>query len=145
MNWGHGITLVFLSFVILMVTMVYQSFQQTFDLVADNYYEQEIHYQQTIDQKINAQALDKQPVLKVKKGQILVEFPQDSSQLKPTGELYFFRASNATLDIKTALELDNTGQQTISTEKFETGLYTLKLSWQMDGKDYYKEDQVYIQ
>lgn len=145
MNWGHGITVVFLSFVVLMLTMVYQTFQHTFDLVADNYYEQEIHYQQTINQSINAQELAVQPTLKVEKGQVLILFPNDLAQLTASGELYFFRSSNAALDIKKALQLDSSGQQIISTQEFETGLYTLKLSWQTDGKHYYKEDQVYIQ
>ncbi|MGB1317661.1 MAG: FixH family protein, partial [Flavobacteriales bacterium] len=54
MNWGWGISIFYGSFVVFMLGMVTLAFQQDFDLVADDYYEQEIAYQGRIDQMNNA-------------------------------------------------------------------------------------------
>ncbi|MCB9190933.1 MAG: FixH family protein [Flavobacteriales bacterium] len=54
MGWGTRITLFYGSFVAFMLFMVVMAVQQDFDLVADNYYEQEIAYQDRIDQMNNA-------------------------------------------------------------------------------------------
>ena len=45
MNWGNKITLVFIGFVILVITMVIFSMKQEFHMVEENYYEEEIAYQ----------------------------------------------------------------------------------------------------
>ena len=48
-NWGKGIVLVYACFVVGMLYLVFQSKQQKIDLVVDDYYQQELKFQQQID------------------------------------------------------------------------------------------------
>ena len=48
-SWGIKITMLYMAFVVLIVTMVVASSHQHFDLVSDKYYADEIVYQKTID------------------------------------------------------------------------------------------------
>ena len=45
MNWGNRIILVFVCFIAFILSMVTRAFQQDFDLVAEDYYAQELNYQ----------------------------------------------------------------------------------------------------
>lgn len=49
MNWGKGLTIFITCFILFIGALVYSSFQVKVPLVADDYYEQEINYQQKID------------------------------------------------------------------------------------------------
>ena len=53
-NWGTGIAITLVLFIGLMSFMVFKSTQQRFDLVSENYYEEELNYQEVIDQKRNS-------------------------------------------------------------------------------------------
>ena len=48
MNWGKGITLVIILFIITMLGMVYVASKQTNEMVEANYYDKELKYQNLI-------------------------------------------------------------------------------------------------
>ena len=54
MNWGYKIMFVYLLFVVGMLTLVYKCTQQNTELVADNYYDQEVKYQERYNKLQNA-------------------------------------------------------------------------------------------
>ena len=54
---GHAITIVFISFTVYILSFVYRSFTNEVDLVAEDYYAQEIAYQDRIDHIANAKHL----------------------------------------------------------------------------------------
>ena len=56
-NWGYKIVLVYCVFVAGILYLVVQSSRQQMDLVTDDYYAQEIKYQEKIDQSKRASAL----------------------------------------------------------------------------------------
>ena len=49
-NWGFGIALVIVIFAVGVGVLVYIAASQKVDLVADNYYEQELKHQDRIDE-----------------------------------------------------------------------------------------------
>ena len=53
MNWGKGVTIAFILFVGFIMFMVVGAFRENFDLVSDDYYLEEINYQDKINQKAN--------------------------------------------------------------------------------------------
>ncbi len=59
MNWGVRITILYSSFVLFMSTMVYMCTRQHFDLVAPDYYAQELQYQKVIDGTNNTKNFEK--------------------------------------------------------------------------------------
>ena len=143
MNWGHKIAIVFGLFVVLMVYMVYQSFQVNIDLVAEDYYQQELVYQDKIDKINNTQDLAKGISLSQANGQLTVAFP-DLFGKEMSGNISLFRPSDARYDLSTQLKLDNSNRQQIATKKLAKGYYKVQLDWQAQGKAYYHEESVYI-
>ena len=57
LSWGYKITLVYIAFVAGMGFLVFKASSQKFDLVTKDYYEQELKYQQVIDQAANSSRL----------------------------------------------------------------------------------------
>ena len=57
MNWGKGLTLFIVGFMLAMLGMVYLAFKQTNEMIEDNYYDREVKYQQIIDAKLNLNPL----------------------------------------------------------------------------------------
>ena len=49
LNWGNWIAVAYSVFVLFIIAMVYLAFGEKWDLVAENYYEQEIQYQDKIN------------------------------------------------------------------------------------------------
>ena len=73
-NWGTGLAIALGLFVLSMGYTMYLVFQQRFDLVTTNYYEEELAYQETIDRKEQALKLNESCKLELKDGQLDSEF-----------------------------------------------------------------------
>jgi len=143
LNWGHKIALVFTAFVGLMVFMVYQSFQVNIDLVAEDYYQKELEYQQTIDKLKNTNQLEQPIAFSQENQQLIIAFPNLFEQ-KLEGEIRLFRPSDARFDLNTQLTLDQHQRQAIPTAELAKGYYKVKLDWKDGDKLYYHEESVYI-
>ncbi len=137
-NWGTKITLSFILFCGLMIFMVIKSFQQDFHLVAEDYYAQELQYQERIDQLKNASKLNYKPELSGSRESITIRFDVDGEL---NGEIYFYRPDNSTFD-KT-FELNGT-QTIISKNDLVEGRYIAKITWSHDDEKYYFEKEVFI-
>lgn len=140
MNWGYKIALFFVAFVSFMLFMLYKCIQQDFDLVAPDYYAQELVYQKQIDQQNNVLELSQKPTWELQQDHFVLTFP---NQLKE-GQIRFFRPSDDQLDFTEALDLDAQQQQQISLNKFQKGIYKVQLSWSDQSKDYYIEKPILI-
>jgi nitrogen fixation protein FixH len=137
MNWGNRIVLTLVLFVGLIVTLVVISMNQDIGLVADDYYVQELAYQDQIDRIQNVKDLKVQPKVVSDKQTNTVVLTIKDKELE--GEVHFFRPSDATLDRKFKLQLDVNGQQQFNTSDFEKGLWKVKINWKEAGEQYYSE------
>lgn len=140
MSWKYKITIFFCSFLVFMITMVYQCFQLDFDLVAEDYYAQELVFQKRIDQQKNALALSEKPTLEIVGNEFVVQFPNAIEQ----GSIRFFRPSDENLDVEEVLHLDANGAFNLPLSKLTKGNYQVQLSWNDAGKDFYIERKVFI-
>lgn len=141
MNWGHKITLAFVAFVAFIMYMVVVAFQQDIDLVSDDYYAQEISYQDKMQQKANYNALTDVPTVKVLGDKVEWNFPGTSAV---EGTVYFYHPSKENLDKKVAIDLTDR-KQNLSTSELASGLYRVNLSWKADGKEYFHQESIYVQ
>jgi|GEM_PF-96885 len=139
LNWGHKLALAYIGFVAFMVGLVVLAFQQKFDLVADDYYAQEIAYQGRIDQMDKARQKAYVVSFSQEGEQMAVAFPTVASQVK----LHFFRPSDEKLDLKeTSARVDSTFTFPLNT--LTAGKYIAKVEWQADGETYYQEETVIV-
>lgn len=148
MNWGTRIIFVLAVFIAGMGYMVYICMKQTdIQLVAKDYYEQEIAYQGTIDKENNYRALTKKPSLvdNIEQNKLMVDFSVLENYKGISGKIFFFRPSQSKLDFNTAVAPGADGVQWIEKDNIATGKWLVKLDWSDGDKEYFNEQTVYIQ
>ena len=69
--------LLYAVFVAGIVFLVVKASSQKFDLVTKDYYEQELQYQNVIDQSENAAKLSEPVIVKQKESALMVSFPRE--------------------------------------------------------------------
>lgn len=139
-NWGTGITLVYIGFVVFMLGMVYLCTRQNVDLVTADYYAEELKFQQVIDGKNNEHLLDKATAVVMGTNEVTVTLPMD--KIDEGGTVLFYKPDNSTYDFTVALN-GNT-EITVPRERLMTGMYKVKATWQHEGKPYFNEQALYV-
>lgn len=143
MNWGKKIAIGYLSFVALMLFMVYMCIQQKdIFLVTDDYYQKELAYEEVIIKKQNTAKLSSEVEISNAENGIQLDFPVESKGSK--GTVTFYRPSNTNLDQNMPLVLGNGTSQLIPTNGMQKGLYVLKIDWNNNGTGYYLEQKITI-
>jgi hypothetical protein len=146
MNWGKKIAIVYLSFVGFMGFLVWKCLQQDdIHLVSQDYYQKEIAYQKDIDQMNNTNQLSTQLKFEYMSENQIVKliFPKES--IGSNGKINFYRPANARKDFAVKLEITNVESQSIPVVNLDRGLWVVKVSWNKDGKGYYKEEKMTLQ
>ena len=139
MNFGNKLLLVFAVFAGLMSYMVYRCFSVPVDLVSDQYYKDEIAYQDVIDGTKNANALfGKTSVIENPSG-IVIELPAEMKNHPVKGTVLFYCPSNMENDRHIELATDTDGKQAIDIKKFHKGNYTVKIDWKDGSTHFYTE------
>ena len=140
MHWGHGLAILFTCFVLFMVSLVVICVRQdNIHLVTQNYYEEEIKYQQQIDKMANARDLD-YDALRYKPTNKTVDL-----SLPPgaEGTLHLFRPSDARLDQKFTVKMQKDALS-IDLAHLQPGYWKMKLTWRQGDTEYYLEQQITI-
>jgi hypothetical protein len=144
MSWGIKIAALYIAFAGMIVFLVFRTSRENIDLVTDDYYQQELQYQDRIDQNTAANKLGAQPVVRISDGQVEIIFPDSVVKQGISGQAVFYRPSDASKDLVIELNTDSEGVQAVDLARFITGSYQLKLNWVSDGQPYYFETQLYI-
>lgn len=143
-SWGTKILILIGSFIALMGTLVTMAFQQDIELVSEDYYAQELVYQDRINQMNNANALDEKITHKIAPVGIQFQFPSIFKNKDVNGEIFFFCPSDEQKDYSAPIILNNDAQQFISADNFSKGRYDLKIKWTADDKTYFSEEVIVI-
>ena len=144
-NWGTGITIAMVLFMIFILQFLYRSFdsKNNHELVSEDYYNDELYYQQEIDKLNNANQLKQNIILKrVDKG-FLITFPLSMKSDSITGTIYFQRPSNKSLDFQKSIAL-NSSEWLITHSNLVSGKWKVKIDWKYNKEEYlFKEDLFY--
>lgn len=141
MSWSTKITILYLSFVALILTLVFKSFGNKTELEYKDYYSREIHFQNQIDASENVTKLNKPIELVVETDKVNLSLPQELADKELDGTIYFLRPSDASSDYSLTLNTNKQGLQTIH-HPFKKGLYKVQLTFNANNTSYYKEWQV---
>lgn len=142
-NWGTGIAIFYVSFVVAMLSFVFWATGHKPDMVTDDYYAEEQVYQSTIDNRARAEDLVGDITINSKNEQIDIELPSDMNGTSVKGELYLFRQDDKRKDTKFQFE-GNRLDFSFKSERITIGKWKIKLYWAAEGKDYYFEDNIWI-
>ncbi|HEV7331277.1 MAG TPA: FixH family protein [Flavisolibacter sp.] len=142
-SWGYKIFIGYSLFVIGILFLVYKASNQNYDLVTENYYEAELKYQEVIDQKNRVANLSTPPNIQHSVNSVSVQLPQEFTGKSVQGEVYLYRASDASKDIRQNFSTSD-GFYKLQMPKELSGMYEVKLSWQSGGKTFYHESRLFF-
>jgi len=145
-NWGTGIIIAFISFIAFILFFIIKmntNDKYDHDLVTEDYYAEELKYQNDIDKEQNAKLLSQNLSWKKTNEGIIVKFPENFDAKKITGNVFLYRPSNKQLDFEISISLSN-HNLLIPDKRLLGGRWNIKVDWQYSGKSYlYKKEILY--
>lgn len=143
MSWGYKIVIVYGTFVAGILFLVYKSSREQTDLVTTNYYEQELKYQDKIEEMKRTASL-KQPVsVTIMADSLQVDFENNFTGKPVKGQLHLYFPADEKKDLHRDFN-DTTNRFLFALPPANRGLHTIKLSWECGGLNYYLEKKVFI-
>jgi len=142
MNWGKSIALAFVLFAVFIGVLVVVCIRQDIPLVAEDYYQQELMFQEQIDRMRNTSALPEKPIIEIIGTEVEIRFVRLSDISEARLEL--FRPSSKSMDRTFVLTPAEGGRIRMNVSNMASGMYRAKMRWSMDGKPYYLEQVIYL-
>ena len=145
-NWGTGIVIAFIgfiSFIMYFVINMNTDKKLDHDLVTEDYYKQELKYQNDIDKEKNAKTLSANLKWQKTENGMLISFPENLEPSNISGKVFLYRPSNKQLDFETTISLSN-HNLLIPDKRLLDGRWNIKIDWSYKGNNYlYKEEILY--
>lgn len=145
-NWGTGIVLAFIGFIsFILYFIITMNVDKRFEheLVTEDYYAEELAYQNEIDKLNNANTLEENVTYVKSSEGLTIQFPDTLDFKNITGKVFLYRPSNKQLDFETAISLSNSNLL-IPDKRLVDGRWNIKIDWQYKGNSYlFKEAITY--
>ena len=143
-NWGTGIFIVIVLFIGACAAFIYYALHQEWNMVEEDYYPKELRYEEKLVRMRNANALTMQLKVKVDLANLVVQFPTDFRGKDLTGKIDLYRPSDEKLDLILPVSVDSALIQFIPLNKLSQGRYVVTVDWTSGGKEYFKEQDIFI-
>ncbi len=141
LNWGWGVTALYLGFVALIIALVVGSMRQDFDLVSDDYYQQELDYQNVLDAGKNQAELSKPATIHANETSVTIDFPEEFKEELINGNVHFYSPIEDAWDKQIAMN-GVQGSFKVPRSELQKTKYKIKLQWEARGKKYYQESDI---
>ena len=138
MSWGIRITLLYLGFVAIILTLVITCFGHKSELESKDYYAKELKFQERIDATANCNRLTQPVTYRVMDRSVQIRLPEEILSGHPSGTVFFMRPSDSSKDKTIPLATDTEGLQMID-PGFVKGVYKMQISVRSGNKNYFKE------
>lgn len=145
-NWGTSIVIafaLFISFIMYFVLKVQTDNKYDNDLVVDEYYKHDVHFQDEMERIQNAHDLKAKPIITVDSSGISIVFPSDFTPKNIKGTVGLYRSSNKKFDFQVPIVLSNSNL-IIPKSKLIGGVWSINMEWQYNGKSYLTKEEIYI-
>ncbi|WP_341653211.1 FixH family protein [Blattabacterium cuenoti] len=139
-NWDTGIVLSLVFFIIFITYIAFFFPHVGSQLVSDRYYEEEIKYQEIINEKKNVSKLPIKIKVFILNSGIKIIFPPVNNDIH--GFFTLFRSSSKDLDCTKSFNLlKNSKKILLIPKKFlKKGYYKLIIRWKTDKKFFFEKD-----
>lgn len=144
-NWGTGILITIIVFMMITLGTVFTFMNEKVDLVTDNYYEKELKYQRQIDKLNRTHDMGMQVDIQLSINEIVLTFPDSINAEEINGNVFLYRPSDSKYDIKLPVQINTNGQMIISTDKLIKGFWKVKVEWNVDNDSFFSENSLIIQ
>ncbi len=143
-NWGTGVVIafiLFISFIMYFVISMNTDKNLDHDLVDENYYKQELEFQNDINKEKNAKKLASKVTCKKTNEGIVISFPADFEDKDITGKVFLYRPSNKQLDFETTILLSN-HNLLIPDKRLLDGRWNIKIDWSYKDTNYMLKEEI---
>lgn len=142
-NWGTGLFIFFTLFVATLVFVLVQSRKVENSLVYDQYYEEDLHYQEMYDKKTNTARLEQKVAmtLEAEKKQLALQFPMEGGQAVK-GEVLLYNPVSKKSDVSFDIKTDTAGFFHIPLKDIANGRWKVKIDWQRGTIPFYQEEEL---
>lgn len=141
MNWGAGIAILYTGFVAMILVLVFMSTRQKIDLVTDQYYAEELRFQDKINKKERALKLSEPLRWEVNEKGIAIHYPKIFSEKNITGNVKLYCPSDNKKDRSFHIKTED-HTQFITADQIPDGRYYLQVDWQNGTETYWNEDLI---
>lgn len=140
MSWGNKLLIVFIVFACMIGYMVVGAIDTPTNLVSEDYYKDELKFQDRIDASNNAEKLDSVQLTQ-NAGTVSVTLPAAMKGNNIEGEAYFYCQTNPSKDKHLTLSADSL-ITSFNKKDLPSGNLMLKLSWKVGKQNYYVEKSI---
>ena len=133
MNFGHGIAIALIAFIIFIMTLVTSFIRQDVDLEYTDYYSRELVFNETKEATENALPYLNNLEIECEAGQLNLFFDETFPPFE-AAELHFYRAENADFDLNFTIPQGRLHQFPL--EQFQKGKYELRMEWTVGDKPF---------
>ncbi len=143
-NWGTGIFIFVVLFMVFILSLVYKCSKQQVDLVSEQYYDNEIKYQQHMNRESNSLGLKNDIQIEQSEFGLSVYYPKDLDRNLLSGKIELFKPDDAQKDLLVNVVPDEENTQKISKQLLSKGWWIIKINWSENRTLYYFEDKVLL-
>lgn len=143
-SWPTGIIIAIASFVVFILSFMYKvTFLPQYDhhLVSEDYYMDELNYQQEIDKQNKGIDLKENVTLKKVEDGLLISFPSEFDYSKITGTINFLRLSNDKIDFSLPIKL-SANDLLIKDENLVQGRWDVNIEWTVNEITYLLKEKI---
>lgn len=145
MNWGKAIALSLIGFAAMLATLFVIGSRHMESLVTEEYYAEELRYQERIDAQARAHALSTPVRFDAADDRIVLNFPAELAGKTITGTLTLLRPNDANGDRTIAIGPLTDAAFASGPLGLSMGRYDASLDWQVDGVSYHSADKLVVQ
>lgn len=143
-NWGTAIVLAFIGFIAFIMYFVISMLtnkKYDHDLVVENYYQQELKFQESITKEENSNNLSEQITWRKTNEGMLITFPKNTDANKINGKVFLYRPSNKHLDFEMPISLSN-HTLLVPDNRLLDGRWNLSVEWEYDNVEYLFKEEI---
>ena len=144
-NWGTAMVIVMLLFMVFILQFVYRSIavkKYDYELVSEDYYKDELYYQQEIDKISRANALPENVRIERTAKGFEVFFPMDMDYKSITGTIFLQRPSDKKLDFKQEIKLYS-NSLVVQDRRLLRGKWNIKVDWKYEKEEYLLKESMF--
>jgi nitrogen fixation protein FixH len=144
--WPIAISSFFAIAITGIVTFIVFATRNKMELVRPDYYDEEIRFQQQLDRLNRTRTLGAPIAVAYDSRQqsITIALPANQTRRPTSGRIHFYRPSDAALDQDLELAVNAEGMQRVDARKFRSGLWKVRVSWTVDGQDYFSDQSIVV-
>jgi hypothetical protein len=144
--WPAGIFAAFGLFIAGTAALIGVSVFNGMDLVAPDYYQRELRYEQQMERTDRARRLAAPLVVSYDAASRVIQVSLAGAKAgsQPAGTIELYRPAAAKEDRRIELRLDGSGRQLLDARELSPGLWRVRVTWSVDGEEFSADEKIVV-